>query len=92
MSIAGKDELSAWRGHPVTELIRQAMDIRIQTYLRAIPQYLVKNKTDEARAATGALNAYEELYAELFSDAPAEKADEGEDDYRDPAARSQKET
>ncbi len=90
--IAGKEDLVTWRTHPVTEVIRKAMEMRINTYLRAIPQYIVKDDQVKARAASGALNAYEELYSELFVDEEPRVEETEIDNYRDPAARPAKET
>jgi len=91
--IADKDELSAWRGHPVTDRLRKLMEGRINAYLREVPQYLMRGKSDEAKAAAHALDAYQELFDDLFTDATEKVAEREQDDYRDPAARpARKET
>ncbi len=86
--IAGKEDLSTWREHPVTRALKAAMTVRIGTFLRALPQYIVKDEQAKARSAAGALSAYDELFAELFVDEMDKAVMEAQDEYRDPAARN----
>jgi hypothetical protein len=91
VSIASRDELVAWLSHPVTVAVADELRARLERYRRALPDYVVKGKTDDARSAAGAIKAYEEFVAEFFAQ-PAEVAEPEPDNYRDPAERPGKET
>ena len=86
------EELASWREHSVTKLALAWMQDRIVAYRRDIPLFIVKNRIEDARAASGALQGYEEVLAAFMEEAPAAK-DEAEEPFVDPAARpSTKET
>lgn len=84
--IAGKDELSAWLSHPVTVAYELDLRARVESHRRELANRVVKDDIAGARAAAGAIKAYEEMLADLFVDdeqAPEAKAD----NFRDPAER-----
>ncbi len=80
------EELADWRNHRVTKLALAWMEERIGTYRRDIPEFLVRGKDQEARAASGALKGYAEVLAAFTEEAPA-SVDIPEEQFTDPAER-----
>jgi regulatory protein YycH of two-component signal transduction system YycFG len=79
-------ELQAWREIPLTRAFLAWLEESIASYQRAIPKYIVRNKLDEAKAASGALEGYEEILAALTEES-AKPIEEVEEVFIDPASR-----
>lgn len=86
MSLASKDELAAWRSHPVTVALLAWLDERIAVHRRDVPVFVAKNRIEDARAAAGSLMGYEEVRDAVTED-PILIADEPEEPFNDPATR-----
>jgi hypothetical protein len=85
------EELAGWRDHPVTRKALEWLQDMITTYRRDIPSLVVRNRLDDARAASGALQGYEEILA-AFLEEPVVVTPEVEAPFVDPAARPSQRT
>lgn len=88
--IISPQELSSWRELPVTARVLDWLRGQVKVYQENIPDYIVRNEIEKARAAAGALRGYEEILAALTAE-PIEQETEPEAPFRDPAARPTKE-
>lgn len=79
-------ELSSWRENIVTKTAISWLQQRIGFFQQEIPEYLVRNKLDEARAAAGALKGFQEVLV-AFLEEPVLVAEEPEEKFTDPATR-----
>jgi len=92
MNIGSHTEVLAWREHPVSAAMIGWLRERISVYQRDIPDYVVRGRIEDARAASGSLKGYQEILGAIMEDPPIEIATEV-DDFEDPAMRpSLKET
>jgi hypothetical protein len=80
------EELAAWRGHNVSKLALAWLADRIETFRRDIPLFIVANRIDDARAASGALKGYQEVL-NAFLEEPPPVEETVEEKFIDPASR-----
>lgn len=89
--VISQAELASWRELPVTARVLDWLRGQVKVYQVNIPDFIVRNEIEKARAAAGALRGYEEILAALTAEPDKQEA-EPEEPFRDPAARPTKET